>query len=301
MTWMLDDSKRGNNAVRLRKLLSEKETYPVPGVFSPLIALEAKDVGFKALYFSGAAFSASLGIPDIGLFTLDELIQSVRWIVRSSDLPLIVDADTGFGGSLNVVRAVRELEEVGAAAIQIEDQVLPKRCGHLDGKTVVSSDEFIEKIRAAALVRRELLIVARTDSRATHGMQEAIKRGKLAREAGADIIFPEAMQSEDEFREYADAVGPPLLANMTEFGKSPYLNVTKYKDLGYGLVIFPVTTLRVAAKAAHDLLKDIMTKGTQIDWLDKMQTRSELYRVIEYESYNEIDQELSNYQKNLEP
>ncbi len=297
MTWMFNSSKNEDHAVRLKELLSDEKTYPVPGVFNPLIALEARDVGFKALYFSGAAFSASLGIPDIGLFTLDELIQSVRWIVRSSGLPLIVDADTGFGGAINVVRAVRELEQVGAAAIQIEDQVLPKRCGHLDGKTVVSSDEFIGKIRAAALVRKNLLIVARTDSRATHGMDEAIKRGKLAREAGADIIFPEAMHSKDEFREYADAVGPPLLANMTEFGKSPYLNIGECKDLGYGLVIFPVTTLRVAAKAAHDLLKDIMTKGTQIDWLDKMQTREELYRVIEYESYNEIDKELSDYQK----
>ena len=293
MSWMLNGSANQNHAAQLRQMLATGDTLTVPGAFNPLTAMVAKRVGFNALYFSGAAFSASLGLPDIGLFTLDELTQAVRWVVRASGLPLIVDADTGFGEAINVIRAVKELEGAGAAAIQIEDQVLPKRCGHLDGKSVVSADAFAEKIRAAALARNDLLIVARTDARATHSIDEAIRRGQIAREAGADIIFPEAMQSEEEFKAYADAVGGPLLANMTEFGKSPYLTVERFEELGYSIVIFPVTTLRVAAKAVEDILTDIKQKGTQVDWLDRMQTRSELYQVIEYDSYEEADRRLS--------
>ena len=209
MSWMLNGSANQNHAAQLRQVLATGDTLTVPGAFNPLTAMVAKRVGFNALYFSGAAFSASLGLPDIGLFTLDELTQAVRWVVRASGLPLIVDADTGFGEAINVIRAVKELEGAGAAAIQIEDQVLPKRCGHLDGKSVVSADAFAEKIRAAALARNDLLIVARTDARATHSIDEAIRRGQIAREAGADIIFPEAMQSEEEFKTYADAVGGP--------------------------------------------------------------------------------------------
>ena len=293
MSWMLNGSANQNHAAQLRQVLATGDTLTVPGAFNPLTAMVAKRVGFNALYFSGAAFSASLGLPDIGLFTLDELTQAVRWVVRASGLPLIVDADTGFGEAINVIRAVKELEGAGAAAIQIEDQVLPKRCGHLDGKSVVSADAFAEKIRAAALARNDLLIVARTDARATHSIDEAIRRGQIAREAGADIIFPEAMQSEEEFKTYADAVGGLLLANMTEFGKSPYLTVERFEELGYSIVIFPVTTLRVAAKAVEDILTDIKQKGTQVDWLDRMQTRSELYQVIEYDSYEEADRRLS--------
>ena len=293
MSWMLNGSANQNHAAQLRQMLATGDTLTVPGAFNPLTAMVAKRVGFNALYFSGAAFSASLGLPDIGLFTLDELTQAVRWVVRASGLPLIVDADTGFGEAINVIRAVKELEGAGAAAIQIEDQVLPKRCGHLDGKSVVSADAFAEKIRAAALARNDLLIVARTDARATHSIDEAIRRGQIAREAGADIIFPEAMQTEEEFKTYADAVGGPLLANMTEFGKSPYLTVERFEELGYSIVIFPVTTLRVAAKAVEDVLTDIKQKGTQVDWLERMQTRSELYQVIEYDSYEEADRRLS--------
>ena len=293
MTWMLESGSGQSHGVRLRALIEGGETLSVPGVYNPLSAMIARRVGFDVLYFSGAAFSSSLGIPDIGLFTLDELTQAVRWMVRASDMPFIVDADTGFGEALNVVRTVKDLEDAGAAAIQIEDQVLPKRCGHLDGKTVISAEAFAEKIAAATGARKDTLIVARTDVRAIEGMDSAINRGVMCREAGADIIFPEAMQSEEEFRTYADAVGGPMLANMTEFGKTPYLSADRFRELGYQIIIFPVTTLRVANKITEELLTDIKNKGTQVDWLDRMQTRRELYDLIDYEGYQAIDSELS--------
>lgn len=289
MIWMLEREPAQNHAVKLRKILDAGETVVAPGVFNPLTAMIARKVGFDALYFSGAAFSASLGIPDIGLLTLAELTDSVRWMTRASGLPFIVDADTGFGEAINVIRTVRELELAGAAAVQIEDQVLPKRCGHLDGKTVVSTDAFVEKIAAAAQARENMLIIARTDVRAIEGMEAAIERGRLCKEAGADIIFPEAMQSPDEFRMYADAVGGSLLANMTEFGKSPYLTANEFAALGYNIVIFPVSTLRAAAKTTEALLTDLKRHGTLVDWLPQMQTRAELYDLIEYDAYAEAD------------
>ncbi len=293
MTWMLERAPEQSHPLRLRELLDSGEALSVPGVFNPLTALIARKVGFDALYFSGAAFSASLGIPDIGLFTLDELTDAVRWMVRASGMPFIVDADTGFGEAINVIRTVRELEAAGAAAIQIEDQVLPKRCGHLDGKTVISTDAFVEKIAAAAQSRKDMLIVARTDVRAIDGMEAAIERGRLCKEAGADIIFPEAMQSLDEFKMYADAVGGDLLANMTEFGRSPYLSVDEFATLGYNIVIFPASAMRVATKATEELLTDLKRTGTQKEWLPKMQTRAELYELIEYDAYAEVDGALS--------
>lgn len=293
MSWMLENDSGQSYGVRLRGLIDSGKTLSVPGVHNPLTGMIARRVGFDALYFSGAAFSASLGIPDIGLFTLDELTQALRWMVKASNMPFIVDADTGFGEALNVVRTVKDLEDAGAAAIQIEDQVLPKRCGHLDGKTVVSAEAFAEKIAAAVGARKDTLIIARTDVRAIEGMESAIKRGIMCREAGADIIFPEAMQSEEEFRTYAEAVGGTMLANMTEFGKTPYLSADQFRDLGYQIVIFPVTTLRVANKITEELLIDIKNKGTQVDWLERMQTRRELYDLIDYEGYQEIDAELS--------
>lgn len=295
MSWMLNGASAAeqSSGARLRALLDTGEPLSVPGVFNPLTALIARKVGFDALYFSGAAFSASLGIPDIGLFTAAELTDAVRWMTRASGLPFIVDADTGFGEAINVIRTVRELESAGAAAVQIEDQVLPKRCGHLDGKTVVSTEEFVEKIAAAASARRDMLIIARTDVRAIEGMDAAIERGRLCKEAGADIIFPEAMQSLDEFRQYADAVGGDLLANMTEFGKSPYLSVDEFAAMGYNIVIFPVSTLRAAAKVTEELLTDLRRTGTQVEWLTRMQTRAELYELIEYDAYAEADSALA--------
>jgi len=293
MSWMLENDSGQSHGSRLRELIESGESLSVPGVYNPLSAMMARRIGFDALYFSGAAFSASLGIPDIGLFTLDELTVALRWMVKASNMPFIVDADTGFGEALNVVRTVKDLEEAGAAAIQIEDQVLPKRCGHLDGKIVISAKAFAEKISAAAGARKDTLIVARTDVRAIEGMESAIQRGIMCREAGADIIFPEAMQSEDEFRTYAKAVGGPMLANMTEFGKTPYLSTDEFRELGYQIVIFPVTTLRVANKITEEVLIDIKNKGTQVDWVDRMQTRRELYELIDYEGYLDIDAQLA--------
>ena len=279
-------NRRSDN---LRQLISEDGALPVAGVFNPLSALIAEQVGFKALYFSGAAFSASLGIPEIGLFTLDELTTAVRWVTRGTSLPLIVDADTGFGETLNVYRMVSDLEAAGAAAIQIEDQVMPKRCGHLEGKQIVPAEEFVAKIRAATEARNQSLIIARTDSKAVYGMDEAVRRGHLYLEAGADIIFPEALESESEFDEYSRLVDAPLLANMTEFGKTPYLTVERFGELGYKLVIFPVTALRVAARAMEDALEDTLLKGTQRDLLPDMQTRAELYELIRYSEYERMD------------
>ena len=278
-----------NPGEELRRLMSEDGALAVAGVFNPLSALIAERAGFRALYFSGAAFSASLGIPDIGLFTLDELTTAVRWVTRATTLPLIVDADTGFGEALNVYRAVTDLEAAGAAAIQIEDQVMPKRCGHLDGKQIVPAEEFVVKIRAASEARRSSLIVARTDSKAVYGMDEAVRRGRLYLEAGADIVFPEALESEDEFGEYAQLVDAPLLANMTEFGKTPYLTVDRFGELGYKLVIFPVTALRAAAKAMEEALAETLSLGTQSGLLGDMQTRAELYELIRYSDYERMD------------
>ena len=279
-----------NRLNELRRLMNGDGALPVAGVFNPLSALIAERVGFRALYFSGAAFSASLGIPDIGLFTLDELTTAVRWVTRATSLPLIVDADTGFGEAVNVCRTVTDLEAAGVAAIQIEDQVMPKRCGHLDGKQVVKAEEFIVKIRAATEARESALIIARTDSKAVYGMDEAIHRGHLYMEAGADIIFPEALESEEEFGEYARLVDVPLLANMTEFGKTPYLTVERFGELGYKLAIFPVTALRVASKAMEDALAKTLSRGTQRDLLGEMQTRAELYDLIRYSEYERMDE-----------
>lgn len=278
-----------NPGDELRRLMSEDGAIPVAGVFNPLSALIAERVGFRALYFSGAAFSANLGIPDIGLFTLDELTTAVRWVTRATTLPLIVDADTGFGEAVNVYRTVKDLEAAGAAVIQIEDQVMPKRCGHLDGKQIVSAEEFVVKIRAASEARRSSLIVARTDSKAVYGMDEAARRGQAYLEAGADIIFPEALESEAEFGEYSRLIDAPLLANMTEFGKTPYLTVERFGELGYKLVIFPVTALRVAAKAMEGALAETLSSGTQKGLLRYMQTRAELYELIRYSDYERMD------------
>ncbi len=286
---MTGQRQMANPGDELRRLMSEDGALAVAGVFNPLSALIAEQVGFQALYFSGAAFSASLGIPDIGLFTLDELTTAVRWVTRATSLPLIVDADTGFGEAVNVYRTVTDLEAAGVAAIQMEDQVMPKRCGHLEGKQIVPAEEFVAKIRAATEARNSALIIARTDSKAVYGMEEAIRRGHLYLEAGADIIFPEALESEVEFAEYAQRVDAPLLANMTEFGKTPYLTVERFGELGYKLVIFPVTALRIAANAVKSAMTETLSSGTQKNLVSDMQTRAELYELIRYSEYERMD------------
>ena len=292
MTWLTPDPAE-HPAKRLREMLANGETIVAPGVFNGLTALLAKKAGAKTIYLSGAAFSASMGLPDVGLFTLDEIQRNARQIVRVTRIPLIVDADTGFGGPLNVMRVVRELEGARSAAIQIEDQADPKRCGHLDGKQVTSPEVFAEKVAAAATARENLVVIARTDARTTHGFDETVRRGLAYREAGADVIFPEALETEQEFADYAKAVPGPLLANMTEFGKGPQLPAQRLFELGYRIVIFPVSAARVAARAAETFYSDLLRDGTQAGWTDRMMTREELYGLIGYDDYAELDRTLA--------
>lgn len=277
----------------MSELLRKADFLLIPGVFNPFTALLAEQVGFKAVYLSGGAYTSSLGMPDLGIITLDELAWIIRRIREVTDIPIIVDADTGFGEVLNVYRAVKVLESAGANAIQIEDQVLPKKCGHLDGKDVVHPRDMVSKIKAALKARKEMLIIARTDSRAVNGLDDAIQRAKTYLEAGADIIFPEAMESKDEFQKFAKEVKAPLLANMTEFGKTPYITAKEFREMGYKYVIFPVTIFRVAAKAMKDALEVLMKEGTQKSLLDKMMTRKEQYEVIKYYSYEDLDKQLA--------
>jgi methylisocitrate lyase len=293
MTWLTPDTG-DHPAKRLRGMLDGEGALIVPGVFNGLTALLAKRAGAEVLYLSGAAFSASMGLPDVGLLTLDEIQRNARQIVRVTRIPLIVDADTGFGGPLNVMRAVREFEGARSAAIQIEDQVDPKRCGHLDGKQVTSLEQMAEKVAAAAEAREHLVVIARTDARATHGFEEAVKRGLAYREAGADVIFPEALESEDEFARYAETVPGPLLANMTEFGRSPALSASRLGELGYRFIIFPVSAARVAALSVGGFYSNLMENGIQTDWLHRMQTRSELYDLIGYDDYADLDRTLAH-------
>nr|WP_269473731.1 methylisocitrate lyase [Conexivisphaera calida] len=264
-----------------------------PGVWDPFSALLAERAGFHALYLSGAALTSSMGLPDLGLITLDEVAEALRRIRRVTDLPIIVDADTGFGEALDVYRTVQVLEEAGASAVQIEDQRMPKRCGHLEGKDVVSKDEMVEKIVAALKARRKALIVARTDARGVMGLEEAVERANLYGKVGADIIFPEALLSREEFAEAANRIKYPLLANMTEFGKTPYISADEFRNMGYRIVIFPVTAFRAAARAAADAYAHLMERGTQGDFLDKLMTRKDQYEVIHYHRYEELDAEIA--------
>jgi methylisocitrate lyase len=268
------------------------ETVAVPGAFCPLVARLAERLGFRAVYLSGAALSAGLGLPDIGLATASEFADAARAICAATSLPLLCDADTGFGEALNVERTVRLFESAGAAGLHLEDQVFPKRCGHLSGKQVVEPEAMIAKLRAAVAARRDpdFVIVARTDARGVLGLEEAIRRARLYVEAGADVIFPEALESEEEFAAVARALpGVALLANMTEFGRSPSLDLAVLGRLGYRLVLYPVTTLRAALGAVRNVLADIRSKGHQRDALAGMMTRRELYELLDYEGYEERD------------
>jgi methylisocitrate lyase len=264
----------------------------VPGAHDPLAGLLAKRAGFEALYLSGAALSAGKGFPDLGVLTMDELLTTARAIIRVTDLPLIVDGDTGYGEALNILRLVRELEEAGAAAIHIEDQEMPKRCGHLEGKHLVPVDEMVSRLRAALHARREMMIIARTDARGVTGMDDAIARGQAYAAAGADIIFPEGLQSAAEFAAFRQAIASPLMANMTEFGKTPYLTRAEFETLGYGLVIYPVSSLRLAAKAVEIGYETLRDAGTLEGLLPQMLTRQELYEVIEYKPHEAMARDL---------
>jgi len=277
----------------LRESISEN-AIQVPGAPNALMGRLIEEMGFSAMYLSGAAISAGVvGMPDIGLFTLTELVQQLQYLTAQVSTPVIVDADTGFGDTANVERTVMELERAGAAAIQLEDQELPKRCGHLSGKSLVTTDAMCAKIRAAVGARGDesTVIIARTDARGVDNFDAAVARATKYIEAGADWIFPEALATRDEFVSFAKAIDAPLVANMTEFGKSPLLNFTELADMGYRVVLYPVTLLRVAMKAAETALSIISTDGTQSELLDLMQTRQELYNLLEYDSYEERDRE----------
>jgi methylisocitrate lyase len=267
-------------------------TLAIPGVWCGLVARMAERLGFRAVYLSGAALSASLGVPDVGLVTASEFAGAARSITAATTLPLLCDADTGFGAALNVERTVRMLEAAGAAGLHLEDQELPKRCGHLSGKQLVSAEEMAAKVRAAVGARgdRDFVVVARTDARGVLGFAEAVRRARLYVAAGADAIFPEALEGEEEFATFArELAGTPLLANMTEFGKSPPLRVADLARLGYRMVLFPVSTLRSALKAAQQTLEAIRDEGQTAGAAGAMLTRRELYDLLDYQSYEERD------------
>jgi methylisocitrate lyase len=269
-----------------------RSTLIVPGVFNALTARLVERKGFQAAYLSGAAFSAgAFGLPDVGLFTLSELTEETRRMTRAVGLPIIVDADTGFGAAVNVERTVKELEAAGAAAIQLEDQQLPKRCGHLSGKSLVSADEMCAKLRAAAASRRDpnLVILARTDARSVEGFDAAVDRAKRYLAAGADWVFPEALETSEEFALFARTVEAPLVANMTEFGRSPLMTLEELSAAKYAALLMPVTTLRLAMHAVEEGLDRILADGTQKELVDRMQTRQELYELLGYSDYEQRD------------
>lgn len=280
-----------------RERLDSGELLRFPGAFNPLSARLIAQKGFDGVYISGAVLSADLGLPDIGLTTLTEVAGRAKQIARMTDLPAIVDADTGFGEPMNVARTIQELEDAGLAGTHIEDQINPKRCGHLDGKSVVDEDTAIKRIRAAADARRDenFLIMARTDIRAIEGLDAAIDRAKALVDAGADAIFPEAMRTLGEFEAMAEALDVPILANMTEFGKSELFSVDQLRDAGVRIAIWPVSLLRIAMGAADRALDTLNEEGHLTSKLGEMQHRADLYELIDYESYNRFDSGVFNF------
>jgi methylisocitrate lyase len=263
----------------------------VPGVFNALVARMAERLGFQAVYLSGGALSAASGVPDIGLLTLNDFVDEARRIALATSLPLLSDADTGFGEALNVERTVHLFEAAGAAGLHLEDQQMPKRCGHLSGKSLIEPAAMAARVRAAAAARRDpdFVIVARTDARGVNGFDDAVRRARLYLEAGADAIFPEALENADEFARFAREVEAPLLANMTEFGKSPLLDFDTLADLGYRMVLYPLTAFRSALRAAEETLADLQHKGHQRDRVATMLTRGELYDLLGYSGYEARD------------
>jgi len=270
---------------RLRELIT-KGAVIMPGVPNAAMARQAERAGFEAVYASGAGMAnATAGVPDIGLLTLTEVAQLAGYIAKAVKIPAIVDADTGFGGAENVGRTIRELEATGLAGCHIEDQEFPKRCGHLAGKSIVDVEEMVGKIKAAVGARRDpnFMIIARTDARGVEDFDRVVERASEYLAAVADAIFPEALQSAEEFRDFAKEIDLPLLANMTEFGKSPLLTFEQLADFGYRMVIFPQSAFRVSMKASEKFFAALKKTGTQSDWIDKMQTRQELYDLLDYD------------------
>jgi methylisocitrate lyase len=270
---------------RLRELIAQGAVM-MPGVPNAAMARQVERAGFDAAYISGAGMvNATAGLPDIGLLTMTEVVTLAGYVANAVTIPAIVDADTGFGGAENVARTIRELERAGLAGCHIEDQEFPKRCGHLAGKELVDLEEMVGKIKAAVAARRDpdFMIIARTDARAVEDFDRTLDRAQHYLEAGADAIFPEALQSAEEFRDFAAEIDLPLLANMTEFGKSPLLSFLDLAELGYRMVIFPMSTFRVAMKASERFLRALKKSGSQEEWIDEMQTRQELYELLDYD------------------
>ena len=283
--------------IDLRAALATGELLRFPGAFNPVSARLIEDKGFEGVYISGAVLAADLGLPDIGLTTLSEVAGRGQQIARMTDLPALIDADTGFGEPMNVARTVQSLEDAGVAGLHIEDQVNPKRCGHLDGKAVVDLETSTKRIRAAVDARRDpnLLIMARTDIRAIDGLQAAIDRAKALVDAGADAIFPEAMADLGEFEAVRGAVDVPILANMTEFGKSELFSTQQLADVGINIVIYPVSLLRIAMGAAERGLDALVAEGSLNSQVPQMQTRARLYELLDYEAYNAFDTSVFNF------
>lgn len=276
--------------LRFRRLLERRQILQIPGTHNGQASLQARAAGFEACYLSGAAMTASMGLPDLGIITVDEVAFFIRQVVRSSGLPVLVDGDTGYGEALNVMHMVRTFEDAGAAAVHLEDQLLPKKCGHLNDKKLASPTDMAVKVAAAVKARRNLVVVARTDAAASEGMEGAVARAKLYVEAGADAIFPEAMNTAEMFREFASRMpGVKLLANMTEFGRTPFFTASEFESFGYSMVIWPVSSLRVANKAQEKLYQAIRRDGGTHGMVEEMQTRKELYETIGYHDYEALD------------
>jgi len=282
--------------MKIKELMGEGIVV-LPGAFNGISAKLVEKAGFKAFYISGAGLvNGVAAMPDVGLLTMSEVQTQASYIVNAVNIPCIVDGDTGFGETVNVMRMVKGLEGIGAAGVHIEDQELPKKCGHLSGKKLVSPQAMAEKIASAVEARKDpdFIIIARTDARGVEDIKNAIERANIYLEAGADVIFPEALESKEEFVTFKKEVNAPLLANMTEFGKTPLITVSEFEDIGYSIVIFPLTTFRVMIKAVQDALGKLKAEGTQKDLIEKMLTRKELYELIDYNEYEGLDKKISD-------
>ncbi|HWL83665.1 MAG TPA: methylisocitrate lyase [Roseomonas sp.] len=288
-----DDLPDAPAGQRFRALLERPQILRMPGAHLGIAALLAKRAGFEALYMSGAAMSAAMGLPDLGMITVDDVAWHIRQVSRASGLPTLVDGDTGYGEALNVMHMVRSFEEAGAGAVHLEDQLLPKKCGHLNDKKLADARDMAAKVAAARKARRHLYLIARTDAAASEGIDGAVARAKLYLEAGADAIFPEALTNAEMFREFARRMpGVKLLANMTEFGRTPFFTAEEFEAMGYAMVIWPVSHLRVAAKAMEELYGAINRDGGTQNMVSRMQTRAELYDTIGYHDYEALDSTL---------
>ncbi len=275
---------------RFRALLERPGILRLPGAHNGQAGLQAKDAGFEALYLSGAAMTASMGLPDLGIITIDQVAFFIRQIVHATGLPLLVDGDTGYGEILNVMNMVRVFEDAGAGAVHLEDQLLPKKCGHLNDKKLASAHDMAMKVDAARRASRDIVIIARTDAAASEGIDGAVARAKAYVAAGADAIFPEALTTADMFREFGRRMpGVKLLANMTEFGRTPFFTASEFESMGYSMVIWPVSSLRVANKAQAELYATLKRYDSTEGMVDRMQTREELYRTLRYHEYEALD------------